>query len=288
MKGDDIMSLDKSTYLECDECHTFSGTANQCVQDDEGNLYCPICENLLMDNSGLESYLTHLSKQFHPTGIVFQDYVDYLAHIQPLAYVFQPEFEVLSSNNELSFDTFDVTNSHQLSEVMHHKNTSLYMVSEKEATAKQIIAIMRLQEAVHHIKPEIKILGIEDVECLNRRQASRFIQILKAITWMNDGITSKQHQFVENIEEKVRNYFYFDDLLTKDDFDTIIDTKSKLEGHERISIYQRINQYLEPVILEPTEDFQNWMYDINETLIPYNEIKDDVIEWKQKQSKSSE
>ena len=146
---------------------------------------------------------------------------------------------------------------------------------------------MNLQKIVKRYRPHISTLNYIDAEGLYQVQAERLINVLKVIKLMNEPIRFKQIRRIEQIEKEIKSYFYFDDMLIKEDLDTILDTKSKLEGHERISIYQRINQYPEPVILEPTEDFQNWMYNISETLIPYNDIKDNVLEWKQKQNKSS-
>ena len=146
---------------------------------------------------------------------------------------------------------------------------------------------MNLQKIVKRYRPNISTLNYIDAEGLYQVQAKRLINVLKVIKLMNEPIRFKQIRRIEQIEKEIKSYFYFDDMLIKENLDTILDTKSKLEGHERISIYQRINQYPEPVILEPTEDFQNWMYNISETLIPYNDIKDNVLEWKQKQNKSS-
>lgn len=287
MKGDDIMSLDKNIYLECDECYTFMGTADECVQDDEGNLYCPICENLLMDGSGLESDITQLSKQFHHTELAFQDYVDYFSQLEPLDYAIRPEFEVLKENNELPFDTLDANQYEQIIAVIDHKNIANYVTYTRKATDTQLSKMMNLQKIVKRYRPNISTLNYIDAEGLYQVQAKRLINVLKVIKLMNEPIRFKQIRRIEQIEKEIKSYFYFDDMLIKENLDTILDTKSKLEGHERISIYQRINQYPEPVILEPTEDFQNWMYNISETLIPYNDIKDNVLEWKQKQNKSS-
>lgn len=43
------MSLgnDLELSLTCDECYVFSGDESDCAKDDEGALYCPICDNLL-------------------------------------------------------------------------------------------------------------------------------------------------------------------------------------------------------------------------------------------------
>ena len=280
------MRLDKDIYLECDECYTFRGTADQCVQDVDGDLHCPICENLLMDGVELESDITQLSKQFHHTGLAFQDYIDYISQLEPLDYAIRPEFKVLKENNELSFDTLDANQYEQVIAVIDHKKIANYVTYTRKATDAQLSKIMNLQKIAKGYRLDILTLNYIDSEGLYQVQAERFIRLLEVIKFMNEPITFKKVRHIEQIEKEMKSYFYFDDMLTKDDFDTILGTKSKLEAHERISIFEYLKIYTNISRNHTVSlNVHDWMTRAGEEIIPYNDIKDDVIAWKQNQNK---
>lgn len=280
------MSLDKDIYLECDECYTFRGTADQCVHDADGNLHCPICENLLMDGVELESDITQLSKQFHHTGLVFQDYIDYISQLEPLDYAIRPEFEVLKENNELPFDTLDASQYKQVIAIIDHKKITNYVTYTRKATDAQLSKIMNLQKIAKGYRPDILTLNYIDAEGLYQVQAERLISVLKVIKLMNEPIAFKQIRRIEQIEKEMKSYFHFDDILTKEDLDTVLDTKSKLEGRERISIFEFLKIYTNISRSHIISlNIHDWMTRAGEEIIPYNDIKDDVIAWKQNQNK---
>lgn len=278
-----MMSYKDIGRIFCEACYVFDGTTDQCSKDEDGNLYCPICDNFLMDGQFAKSDITKLSEMFSQTGLVFQDYLDYFKQLDPVEYAIRPEFGILKDNDELSFNTLDAHQYEKVMTVIDHENIGRYVSYTRKATDKQIMKIIDLQKEMKSYHSDMLILGYIDLEGLYQVQATRLITALQILKWMRAPITFKQVRFIEKIEKEMKHYFYFDDMLTKEGIDTVLDTKSKLEGQERISIFIFLKDMMKHIHLnELYENINNWMRNIKTVTIPYNDVKDDVIAWKQR------
>ena len=279
------MFFKEETYLDCQACYTFYGRADECIKDEDGNLYCPICENLLMDDGVTKIDTRVLSQQFDETGLVFEDYFDYLKQLQPLDYAIRPEFILLQENNELSFDKLNAQNYDHVIEIIDHDHIGNYVNYTRKATDKQLSKLCDLQKEVKKYRPDILTLSYLDLTGLYQVQAKRLITMLKIIKLMTAPMTFKQYQNIERIENQIESYFYFDDMLTDLPIEKALNEKSKLEGLERISIYKHLNMYVNERYPSEIATIDEWMQNIGESLIPYNEIKADVMDWKTNQIK---
>lgn len=284
-KGSRVMFFKEETYLDCQACYTFYGRADECIKDEDGNLYCPICENLLMDGGVTKIDVKALSQQFDETGLVFEDYFDYLKQLQPLDYAIRPEFILLQENNELSFDKLNAQNYDHVIEIIDHQHIGNYVNYTRKATDKQLSKLCNLQKEVKKYRPDILTLSYLDLTGLYQVQAKRFITMLKIIKLMTAPMTFKQYQNIERIENQIESYFHFDDILTNLPIETALNEKSKLESLERISIYKHLNMYVNERYPSEIATIDEWMQNIGESHIPYNEIKADVMDWKINQIK---
>lgn len=284
-KGSGIMFFKEETYLDCQTCYTFYGRTDECIKDEDGNLYCPICENLLMDGGVTKIDVKTLSQQFDETGLVFEDYFDYLKQLQPLDYAIRPEFILLQENNELSFDKLNAQNYDHVIEIIDHDHIGNYVNYTRKATDKQLSKLCNLQKEVKKYRPDILTFSYLDLTGLYQVQAKRLITMLKIIKLMTAPMTFKKYQNIERIENQIESYFHFDDMLTDLPIEKALNEKSKLEGLERISIYKHLNMYVNERYPSEIATIDEWMQNIGESLIPYNEIKADVMDWKINQIK---
>ncbi|MGJ0146834.1 hypothetical protein ACR56S_04130 [Staphylococcus hominis] len=246
----------------CDECHTFNGTEDECIKDSDGDLHCPICDNII-GHETLPSYARN-------TGLTFQDYVDYLNEKDIIEHTLNQTISILEMNNELSFDKFNSKDPKHIDEVLN-KDISDYFDVEKQ-TSKQRNTINELLLQIKELYPNENVFNVASIKKLNDYQSSELIRQLLMKLKMKEVATARQINYLKKLEDEFKHYYFFDDKLNVDICD-FIDKNifvSRFEASERIGVMSAIREYEKEI----TDDI------IPETYILYDAIEDKVKNWK--------
>lgn len=248
--------------LHCDECYTFNGTEDECIKDSDGDLHCPICDNII-GHETLPSYARN-------TGLTFQDYVDYLNEKDIIEHTLNQTISILEMNNELSFDKFNSKDPKHIDEVLN-KDISDYFDVEKQ-TSKQRNTINELLLQIKELYPNENVFNVASIKKLNDYQSSELIRQLLMKLKMKEVATVRQINYLKKLEDEFKHYYFFDDKLNVDICD-FLDKHifvSRFEASERISVMSAIREYEQKI----TDDI------IPETYILYDVIEDKVKKWK--------
>ena len=143
--------------LHCDECYTFNGTEDECIKDSDGDLHCPICDNII-GHETLPSYARN-------TGLTFQDYIDYLNEKDVIEHTLDKAITILEMNDELSFDKFNSKDPKHIEEVLS-KDISDYFYVRKQ-TSKQRNTIYELLLQTKELYPNENVFNVDEIKKLN-------------------------------------------------------------------------------------------------------------------------
>lgn len=248
--------------LYCDECYTFNGTEDECIKDSDGDLHCPICDNII-GHETLPSYARN-------TGLTFQDYIDYLNEKDIIEHTLDKTINILEMNNELSFDKFNSKDPKHIEEVLS-KDISDYFAVGKQ-TSKQRNTINELLLQIKELYPNENLFNVASIKKLNDYQSSELIRQLLMKLKMKEVATARQINYLKKLEDEFKHYYFFDDKLNVDICD-FIDKNifvSRFEASERIGVMSAIREYEKEI----TDDI------IPETYILYDVIEDKVKNWK--------